>query len=176
MLEENQPREYKVELELASGANLEMLMFSDTEHRWIFKHRYMHPENRKRLEDSILVNDTTLVVDYEGGVAQGCNLTMNIIRPDKRGKKYLGGVDISKGSHLFLEFVYEKQEDIYRMKTADLGAHERVDLGSLSEGLVKPIDFPLKDRVENKFGVYSIPFIGKDGKQALFEFPEDYRR
>jgi hypothetical protein len=178
MSEENQPREYKVELELASGANLEMLMFSDTEHRWIFKHRYMHPEKRERLEKPTLVNDTTLVVNYDGGVAQDCNLTMNIVRPDKRGKRYFLGVDISEGSHLFAEFIYEKQGDLYRMKAVDLGMHGRVDLDSLCEGLVKPVDFPfpLKDSVENEFGVYRVPFLRNDGEQAFFEFPKDYRK
>jgi len=150
MSEENQPREYKVKLKLASGARLEMRMFNDTEHTWTFKYRYVHPKKDEGLEKLALVNRIALVVDYNGGIAQGCNLAMDIVRPDKRGKEFFLGVDISEGSRLFAEFTYEKQGDLYRMKSANFGRHGRVDLDSLGEGLMKPIHFPfpLKDRLE----------------------------
>ncbi len=170
--------EYKAELRLDSSADLEMLIFNDKEHRWIFRHRYTHPENRERLEKPTLVNDTRLVVNYGCGIAKDCNLFMDIVRPDRRGKEYIYGVDISKGSRLILEFVYEKQDDLFRMKTLIVGAGKRVDLDSFGEGLVKPVDFPfpLKDRLESESGVYKVPFLKGNGEQAFFEFPQVYRR
>jgi len=178
MATENEQPEYEINLLLDTGAQLKMVLFSDTEHRWIFKHRGVYPEAQERSAQPLLVNDTTLVVDYDGGVAQDCRLTMDIIRPDRRGKTYFLGVDISEGSRLFAEFQYEKQGDVYRMKTIDLGSHGRVELDALGEGLVKPVEvpFPLKDRVENEFGKYRIPFLKSDGEQAFFQFPRNYRR
>ncbi len=175
---ENQPPEYGIKLRLDTGATLEMLLFSETEHRWIFKHRCVYPEALERSAQPLLVNHTTLVVDYDGGVAKDCKLSMDIIRPDRRGKTYFLGVDISEGSHLFAEFQYEKQGDIYRLKTIDLGSHGRVELDALGEGLVKPVEvpFPIKDRVENEYGAYKIPFLKINGEQAFFQFPRDYRR
>jgi len=115
-------------------------------------------------------------VNYDSGHAQDCNLTMDITRPDKRGKQYFVGVDISKGSHLFAEFVYGKEGDLYRIKEVDLGIHGKVDLDSLEKGLVKQIDFPfpLKDQIENEFGIYRVPFLKNDEQTAFFEFPRQY--
>lgn len=178
MSKKNRLREYNIRLELASGARLEMLLFSYTEHKWIFTHKFVSPERPKGLEEPTLVNDTILVVDYDDGVSQRCNLMMNIIRPDRRRKEYFAGVDISEGSHLYIEFLYEKQAQLYRMKTVDLGIHGRVDLDSIGEGLVKHVDFPfpLRDRIEKEFGIYKVPFLKSNLEEAFFEFPENYQK
>jgi len=174
--QELSPREYKIELTLEGGANLNILIFNNTEHRWIFKNRYVLRKKDKQRGKPSLVNNTTLVVDYDSGYAQDCNLSMNIIRPDRRGKRYFAGVDISKGSHLFVEFIYEKTGDLYRMKKVDLGIHGSVDLDSSGKGLVKQVNFPfpLKDQIENEFGTYRVPFLKNDGQTAFFEFPRQY--
>jgi hypothetical protein len=174
------PREYEFKLELANNSSLEMLMFSEMEHRWIFKNRYSHPKSQKVREKPTLINDTTLVVNYVEGVAKEINLVMDITNLDKRGQEYYLGVDISPNSHLNLEFIYERMGDLFRMKTLVWGVGKSVEIDSLGKGLVKPIDFPfpIKDRVENEFGIYRVPFLNdKDNDaQVFFEFPRDYRR
>jgi hypothetical protein len=62
--------EYEINLNLECGAKLRILLFSNREHRWIFEHRFMQKEKQERLEKPTLVNDTTLVVDYEKGIAK----------------------------------------------------------------------------------------------------------
>jgi len=177
MSKKNPSGQYKIELGLADGVNLEMLIFGPSEHRWIFYKRFVSPENRRLSKDLILVNETTLTVNYDDGLAQKCNLVMNITRQDRKGKSYFLGVDISDGAHLFAEFIYEKQGNLFRMKAIDLGSHGKIDVNSLGQGLVRTPDFPfpLKDRIENESGVYRVPFLKRIGEEAFFEFPENYR-
>ena len=103
---------------------------------------------------------------------------MDITRPDKKGKEFFLGVDISKDSHLYIEFVYEKGERLYRMKSVQMGARKRIDLDELGEGLVRQANFPfpLKDCIENEHGVYQFPFLKNDGEIAFFEFPDNYQK
>jgi hypothetical protein len=168
--------EYKINLKLASGASLDMLIFSDTEHRWIFKHRFMLPEVKVRRENPTLINDISLVVDYNSGIPGDCNLSMNITRPDKRGQKFLAGLDISEGAHLFAQFIYEKQRDTYKLKTIDCGVNKVIELNPDSRELIKPVDFPfpVKDVVLENSGIFSFPFLKSNGEESYFEFPDYY--
>ena len=172
-------KEYNINLDLESGASLKMLLFDSKEHRWIFEYRYVFPDSGEKLEEPKLINDTKLVVNYENGAAQDIRLTMNTIRRDRVGKKFYLGVDISKNSKLCIEFLYEKKDDLYRLNCIDLGLKRgKIDLSSQKEGLVKPFDFPfpIKDRIENEFGEYKVPFLRKNGEEAFFEFPKNYRK
>lgn len=167
--------EYKINLKLESGANLEMLLFSSTEHRWIFGYNYTSPERRKIGENPFLANDTTLVVNYNKGTAQDIELSMDMIKPHKGGKEFLWGVDVSKDSRMYLGFQYERKGDLFQMKTVNMGIRH-INLDELGPGLVKPanLPFPLKDIIENKYGVYKVPFLRNDGEVANFEFPQRY--
>lgn len=174
-------REYNIPLKLDSGAELNILLFSQTEHRWLFNNRYIRKENDNRGK-VILTNETILTVDYYSGVAKDLELRMNIYRPDKRGKEFFLGVDISEGSHLYAQFFYEKKDNYYRMKKADFGRHGSLNIEELvqskNDQLIKqiefPFPFPLKDRIDNEYGSYKVPFLKNNGEIAFFEFPESY--
>ncbi len=168
-------------LRLASGANLDILVFDEpgaVQHRWIFKYRYEYPEGRQRLEVPELINDTTLVIEYEDGISQEVQLRMNMVFPEKRGKMFLWGVDVSENSILNAEFIYEKQGLLYRMKTFEWGLGKRMELDKLAPGLVKPVNFPfpLKDRLEPEYGTYKVPFLRTGDEEASFDFPANYQR
>jgi len=170
----------RVKLELPDGSKLDKLIFNHIEHRWIFENYFSFPEQRQLGENPELVNTTKLVINYENGIAKDCDLSMDIIMPNKRGKTYFVGVDISKDSHLFAQFKYEKQNGLYKLKLIDLGMHGRVDLDSLEGGLMPSgegqFPFPLLDPVINEQGVYKIPFLKSNSEEAFFEFPENYRK
>ncbi len=173
------PREYKIELPYGE-AHLEILLFSDVEHRWIFTHNYLKRETDDGRSKPMLTNKTRLVVNYDDGIAAGIELSMDIKRPDKRGKVYWHGLDISPESHLFVEFCYEKQGELFRMKTIQTGIGKRFDLEELSKGNlpVKPIEFPfpLRDRVEHELGDYNIPYLANNETVSFFRFPRSYRK
>ena len=169
--------EYKIFLDLDNEARLEMLLFSHEEHRWLFRHHFVSPAGR-RLGKPDMINDTTLSVNYDNGVAGEINVAMDIVFPKRMGKTFLYGLDISKDSHLFVEFEYEKKGLLYQMKSIEAGNHGRLDFGDVKDGLVKQVNFPfpVRDRVEIESGTYRVPFLRSTGEEALFEFPEDYRR
>jgi len=169
-------QDYSIHIPVASGARLEIRLFNESEHRWFFRHTFQSSVAQRREKPSI-VNTMQLCVDYQEGISQECRLSMDIIRPERRGKTYLYGVDVSEGSHLFVTFYYEKQRDFYRMKKVDMGSRI-VDLDTLGEGLLQRIEFPfpVKDRIENEFGTYKVPFLRKEGEEAFFEFPENYQK
>jgi hypothetical protein len=170
-------KEYKIGLDLKSGAKLEMLMFSHDEHRWFFKNRYVERVEKKLHEEPDMINDTTLVVDYKDGIAQNCELTMDIVFPPRRRKVFLLGVDVSINSKLNVTFQYDKKEGFYKMAKVDLG-RKVIDLEKMEQGLMKPVDFqfPVEDKIENKSGEYSFPFLKSDWKIDFFTFPDNYRR
>jgi len=170
-------RDYLIELKLADNVLLKMHLFDNREHRWIFSHRFVKREQDKALGNPLLVSNTKLVVNYWGGVSKDCSLQVHFVRPDKRGKTFVFGVDISEGSQKFIEFLYEKSDQIYRMKEVVVGAKKRIDVGALEEGLVpsRDLPFPLLDEVAQEYGGYKFPFLKEDGGVGFFEFPEDYR-
>ena len=172
---EEKINEYEINLDLDSGAGLRILLFNDSEHRWLFDYRYT--KRPEKLRKPVLVNDINLLVDYMNGVSQKCELSMNMVHPHKLGKDNFLGVDVSKGAKLFVEFLYKKEKGLYRMSQTRIG-NKILHSTNQEEGLVKQIDFPfpLKDVVENEFGFYEIPFLDNEGKEAYFQFPEDCRR
>ncbi len=173
------PREYKISLPQGE-ARLDILLFSDVEHRWIFTHNFLKRQSEERNAQPILTNKTCLVVDYDRGIVSGMELSMDIKRPDKRGQVYWLGIDISPESHLFVEFKYEKQGDLFRMKTIKTGVGQIFNLDSLAESNLprRPFEFPfpLKDRVERDAEGYKVPFLKNDGTAAYFIFPGNYKK
>ncbi len=176
---------YEIEDEFENGVKRKILLFEDAgqgfdEHRWIFRYNYIAKEG---LEKPILINDINLFVNYKNGIAQKCNLTMNVIRPDKLGKEFFAGVDISPGSKLYLDFLYGKVNDKkYEMSEARIGNEiiERKDssIDNKKEGLIKVMrinfPFPLKDTLEENLGYFEIPFLKKGGEEDFFRFPNNY--
>ncbi|MBI3334773.1 hypothetical protein HYZ97_04775 [Candidatus Pacearchaeota archaeon] len=170
--------EYEINLELEDDCKLRILLFNGEEHRWIFSHNYTHPARPQPGKVPRLINATTLVVNYDKGIAQGINLSMKIERPDKRGKAFYLGIDVSPESYYFIEFEYEKQGDLFRMSSIEPRLGQKIRLDSLGEGLVKPVQFPfpLEDRVKKEHGEYKVPFLSRQRRISHFVFPAKYQR
>lgn len=173
------PNEYKIELPYGE-AHLDILLFNDIEHRWIFTHNYLKRQSAERNAQPILTNKSCLVVNYNLGQVSGIELSMDIKRPDKRGQVYYLGVDISPNSHMFVEFKYEKQGELFRMKSIQTSTSQRVDLDALAKSQVPmkkfEFPFPLKDRVERELDGYKVPFMQNNGVESFFVFPAEYKK
>lgn len=185
-------KNYLINLKLESGANLEQLMFSHSEHRWIFTYDYRtykkeksillsgtqesnleaSVENIRSTSDPTLINTTKLCVNYDDGNAGKIELTMDLVRPPLRGKVKWLGVDISPGSHMFIEFKYHKRENEYVLAEAIIGVGKRVNFDTESDSVqFSEFPFPIATRIKSDFGMYKIPFLNMDDKLAYFEFP-----
>lgn len=168
---------YNIELALASGASLEILMFSHTEHRWLFQYKY---SSAGQMSET-LINDIVLRIDYDEGISKLCRLTMDMVCPERRGKQYFFGLDISEGSHIFLEFLYKRQKHSYDLITIRSGNSAiNLDSSTVEKGLTKIINtsfpFPFERTLRSEFGIYKVPFLKVDGTLSYFEFPDDCRR
>jgi len=172
-------REYHIKLPYRE-AQLDILLFNNADHRWIFTHNYLNRESEKINAKPSLTNKTCLVVDYNNGIVSEIEISMDIKKHDKRGKEYWLGMDISLGSHLFVEFKYEKKGELFKMKTILTGAGNRFDLDSLTESQLplRPFEFPfpLKDRIENEHGIYKVPFLTNSNVESFFDFPAGYSK
>jgi len=166
-------KKYEINLELKSGASLTQLLFDHSEHRWIFEYTYDERKGRKLL----FRNDYKLYVDYQEGLINRVNLTMNMVYPEKLGKQFLFGVDISQGSKLFIEFEYEmltnEEELLFQLNSMQIGATQYIDFKQ-DPGLFTPIDypFPVNDKVNNEFGEFKVPFKNSNGFIDNFRFPK----
>lgn len=167
---------YQILLQLKNEAFLNMTLFDSGEHIWTFKNRYrVWREDSKKMDIPTLINDTSLVVNYNKGLVKKCELFMGIQRLDKKGKYFFAGTDISDQSELNIGFFYEKKEDNFRLKEIKINS-QKIDLSGKSEGLVKQIDipFPIEDCLTNKHGIYRVPFLREENINSFFEFPEEY--
>ncbi|HSX22396.1 MAG TPA: hypothetical protein VLE97_06425 [Gaiellaceae bacterium] len=166
------PIEHEVKIALASGAELTILYFSDREMRWIFAYDYFGERHLRPAPE--IVNKTRLTANYEAGLlAAQLVLSMHVVVPDRLGKQYFAGVDISPGAKTYLEFTYERQEKEYRLVEICKGARDRLRLADLDPALVRPIEFafPVPDRVAVDFGMLRVPFRANDGNIHYFELP-----
>jgi hypothetical protein len=170
------PLEHAIKLDLASGAHLTILYFSDREMRWIFKHHYIG--NKKPGARPDIANDVQLVANYTDGIlAPTLVLSMHVVVPSRLGQQFFVGVDISPGANTYLEFTYGRTPPVtgtaYRLAEISKGARERVCLDNLEPALVKPINFPfpIPNQLAVIFGRVSFPFLGNDGVIDHFDLP-----
>lgn len=166
------PTEHEIHLDLASGAKLTLLYFSDIEMRWIFSHRYIGEKDPGTAPE--VVNDVKLVAEYERGLLlPQLILTMHVVVPSRLGREFFVGVDISPGAKTYLEFSYTRTSDTYRLVEICKGARERVRLDGDAKGLVKPIEFPfpILDRIPIEHATLRVPFRTNTGTVAHFTLP-----
>ena len=164
--------EHEIKLSLASGAQLTILFFSDRETRWIFAYDYFGERHLRPAPE--IVNKTRLTANFAAGVLEPqLVLSMHVIVPERLGKKYFAGLDISPGAKTYLEFTYERQADEYRLVEICKGARDRVRLADLDPALARRIEFPfpVADRVAVDFGTLRVPFRANDGNIHYFELP-----
>jgi hypothetical protein len=177
------PTDYRFELHLSSGAHLDILVFNEneeTEVRWIFSYRFAHREDGKELFVPKALIDYRLVVSYSKGQLQDeISLSMNVIIPERLGKKYVAGLDISPGAKTYLTFIYKRDSPkLFLLRAVGKGAAEPVELPpSAQASLVKQTELPfvLADRLERE-GQYRVPFHSEGDDIGHFYFPESVKR
>ena len=167
-----EPLQHEIRLDLASGARLTILYFSDRELRWLFSYHYIGEKDPGTSPE--VVNDVKLTADYmDGWLAPTLVLTMHVIIPSRLGGEFFAGSDISPGAKTYLEFSYKLIGDAYRLVEICKGARERVRVDDTAFALVKPIEFPfpISDRLPIEYGTVPIPFRTNAGLVAHFSLP-----
>lgn len=171
------PVEYAFELPLESGADLRILNFSHEDHSWIFKYRHF-----SALGEEEVLNNYTCSLRYKDGVVYELSLMMDIVFPERRGKRYCYGVDISENSRLTLTFNYDKVDadaPYFKLGEVIAGCSKRLDLRSIKDGtLMQTIDFPFEvcDELRLDCGQFQVPFMTCDGATEYFRFSNSVRR
>ena len=99
--------EHEIRLDLASGARLAILYFSDRAQRWVFSYRYVGDKKPGAAPE--ICNDVQLVANYADGLlAPQLVLSMHVVVPSRLGKQFYVGVDISPGGEPYLEVTCER--------------------------------------------------------------------
>lgn len=110
---------YQTRLDLACGLRLTQHFFSWDEMRWIFEGRF-HWSDEADPHTSKIINEWKLLVDFKGGhLMPRFKVSMHVIVPERLGKQYFLGVDISPGAKTFLEFYYERPEPVVARPTGE---------------------------------------------------------
>lgn len=132
-----------------------------------FAHWFREYANNPRRpgEAPKLACETKLQLEYVSAKLASLKLTMNVIVPERLGKDYWAGMDISPGAKTFLEFVYEpvgtgpKTPPKWKLVEVWKGI-QRHDLRTMAAGLMKSIDFPfpVPDEIVCDFGRYEVPY------------------
>jgi hypothetical protein len=165
------PLEHRIDLHLASGAQLTILSFSDRESRWLFSYTYRSQNDPGEVPD--IVNEVKLTADYRDGLlAPAFVLAMHVVIPTRLGRRYFAGLDISPGAKTYLEFSYERTE-VYRLVEICKGASERVRIDMSAPSIVRPIEFPfpVPDQLDMDYGRVNVPFRTNSGAFNHFTFP-----
>jgi hypothetical protein len=190
--------QHEITLDLASGARLRLLYFSDRELRWIFSYDYVGPKRpgetpgvihglpltadyfsyeprRKRSSETPgIVNDVRLVANYADGLLEGrFVLSMHVVIPNRLGQRFFTGLDISPGAKTYLAFNYERSADEYLLTEICKGI-ERVHLNGVKPAIIRPVafPFPVPDRIPVKLGKLQVPFRTHTDDIAHFDLPE----
>lgn len=177
--------EHRIRLELASGASLEMLLFNQHEHTWIQHYHLRRREDEHDHGDVVLFCEQRCVAQYVDGVlGNRITVSMRLVFPQKLGKEFAYGVDISPGAKTYFEFEYQKKGTTFCLveviqDSGRPGKRWAVNTPETTEpGLIRQIDFPLPvlDRILYDFGNYAIPFMRDDGSIKNFDLPASTAR
>ena len=166
------PIQHEIDLTLASGARLMLLYFSDRELRWIFSYDYVGEKDPGAAPE--VVNKVRLIANYEAGLLTSqLVLSMHVVIPARLGQQFFAGVDISPGAKTYLEFIYERHAEEFRLVEICKGARDRVRLDDAEPAIVRPIQFPfpVPDRLPIEYGTLHVPFRTNQGDVANFDLP-----
>ena len=180
----------KWEVDLKTGASLEYIFHGEDEQKWKFSHILNlrdEPRGRTRTyiriwayvnyRRGILANSDELLVKQPHAVS----LNMKIIFPERLGKKFRWGMDLSPGAKNYVELLYRLDAD--RTLRAFWGKVNRsiFDIDPEEPGsfdLATQTDYPLWltipfDSGYAPFG-YRVPYLKEDKTQEFFRFPGQF--
>lgn len=193
---------YRTRFDLACGLTLEQHIFGMDEMRWTYQRRFSW-EDPEQPHQAHTINEWKLLVDFDRGrLKPRLVVSMHVIVPERLGKQYWLGVDLSPGAKTYLEFYYERpvplvprpgDDDPYwkgippenlptipgpfHLAEISRGARPPIDVRDLGPALVKPVEFPFPvlDRIPWQHG-YPIPFLDEDSTIAHVTVPADLQQ
>jgi len=147
--------------DLACGMRLETTVLTDHQRVTnVYSHHFVaYPEGDLRQRKPEIVNKWKLWAEYRAGDLAALSLRMDITLPERLGRKFAFGMDISPGAKTYLQFIYQPHDDgSWRLTTIEKGSSVVLDVSHLTddqpEGAVTPpaIDFPfpVPDRLEQR--------------------------
>lgn len=138
------PLQHEIRIDLASGAHLTILYFSDRELRWIFSYDYVGEKAPGAPPE--IANDVRLTADYNDGLlAPQIVLSMHVVIPGRLGQQFFAGMDISPGAKTYLEFTYERRSlEMIAFPTSPVRMEgiAAIDASAARQRLVPPSSLP----------------------------------
>jgi len=148
-----------------------------SEQHLYFSYRYFRdkPDAQRGGEPELLNEQQLRVLYKDGKLAPTLKLTMHVIIPERLGKRYAYGADLSPGAKTFIEFEYERTDpDTFRLTQIQIG-RKVLDLKELAKDQVpvKPLEFPfpVNDVItrpyqdgDRKYGPLQVPWMHNSGE------------
>jgi hypothetical protein len=169
--------QHEIRLDLASGAHLKILYFSDRGLRWIFSYNYLGKKDPGTAPE--VVNDVKLTAEYADGLlASTLVLTMYVINPAHRVLEFFAGIDITPGSKAHLEFSYKRTGGAYRFVEICRDARDRARVIGTALERVNPLEypFPIPNRLPVEYAAVRVPFRTNAGLIDHFSLPTNTLR
>jgi hypothetical protein len=167
----------QVTLDLENMVELTMHLHPWNEHTWVYRHTYRRANETNIHSAPLMLCEWACTVGYSNGVIQPIiTIAMHIIIPERLGKAYAYGMDISPGAKTFLEFIYVQQpEGHFLLSTVQKGCQPKVNLDQ-GKGLMQPVEFPfpVPDRIQRPrhengtiWGDYEVSYLYTDPDTGL---------
>lgn len=179
------PLEHLLRFPLAGGGAVRVLAFNLREWALEWHYIYTKRDGDEPHGDVVLYNEMRVHARFtDGKIDDKLTVTMHVVLPQRLGREFFAGVDISPGAKTFLEFGYARKGSAFCLIEIVQGAggpgkHWTIDTPEMPRaGLRKQIDFPFPvlDRIELRYGSYEVPFLRDDGLIEHFDIPVATRR
>jgi len=187
---------------LASGLELEMLMHPWQEYRWFYRTTYWKMPVGEPHGTPEVVCKWQCMVDYRQGVLQpDLEISMHVLLPEKLGRVFAYGMDISPGAkaHLCFKYQLESDGDSFHLMEVEKNGTKVFDCGyfwepqsgsSIRSSIETPFPIVVTDCITREElgdvdspshwkGAFEVPYpFEKDGVEAIgsLRFPTTLRR
>ena len=168
--------EQTMDFRLEDGIRLRLLQHSMAESKRIYEYTYRHKTPDGRNVD--VYNEWKLTVPYTNGiVGDKIELSMHIVLPERLGKEFAWGVDISPGAKTYVEFDYRRvnPDEVlspWRLDEVRVGSRKtyRFDVGP---GLIRPVEFPfpVPDLISVEHNAVAFPVLLKNDTLGEVDLP-----
>jgi len=166
---EKEYQSYRFQFELANDVRATLVYDNSAEaHTLNYDYTYQQKSDRK----SLLTIIQRVHTNYSNGVINDqIDVTYEIVNHEKRGKKYLAGLDVSPNSKIFLEFKYERDDDKYVLteiiKGMDL-LYDKSDVKNNSLVMLRESPINITSELIIEFGRFNIPLCKTESGESKF--------
>lgn len=168
---------YRVPFDLGNGLKVDTLFFNRNETKLIYGSTFtdsVHGPGIRRIAKPSLVCEFSCIASYELGILKEFKIFVHVTIPERLGKVYAWGVDISPGAKTFVEFNYkivvdeECRINLLKLEFVQVGSQPKIYLDDL-EGIMQPVNFPypIENDLKVEFGKVNVPFL-------VTNHPEDH--